>query len=121
LKLEKVYQDKRKDIENNFIKDNEGKDSPKSSDCNNSKFDDIECFPKNEEEDLELVCVELADSYLIDKEEELLLKHEDKVCNYLEKAECHHYAFKDLEDYIKETLEKYQRLTMTLKQMLKKQ
>ena len=35
LKLEKVYQDK----EDNFIKDNEGKDSTKSSICNNSKCD----------------------------------------------------------------------------------
>jgi hypothetical protein len=51
----------------------------------------------------------------------LLLKHEDKVFYYLEKLERDHYDFKDLEDYIKETLEKYQRLTMTLKQMLKKQ
>jgi hypothetical protein len=51
----------------------------------------------------------------------LLLKHEDKVFYYLEKAERDHYAFKDCEDYIKETLEKYQRLTITLKQMLKKQ
>ena len=48
-----------------------------------------------------------------------MLKHEDKVFYYLEKAERDHYAFKDCEDYIKETLEKYQRLT--LKQMLKKQ
>jgi hypothetical protein len=54
LKLEKVYQDK----EDNSIKDNEGKDSPKSSDCNNSKCDDVECSPTNEEEDLEVVCVE---------------------------------------------------------------
>jgi hypothetical protein len=32
---------------------NEGKDSPKYSNCNNSKFDDVECSPTNEEEDLE--------------------------------------------------------------------
>ena len=45
LKLEKVYQDKIKDTENNAIKDNKGKDSPKSIDCNNSKCDDVECSP----------------------------------------------------------------------------
>jgi hypothetical protein len=50
MKLEKVYQDKRKDIEDNSIKENEGKDSPKYFDCNNSKCDDVECFPTNEEE-----------------------------------------------------------------------
>jgi hypothetical protein len=31
MNLEKVYQEKRKDTEDNSIKDNEGKDSPKSS------------------------------------------------------------------------------------------
>jgi hypothetical protein len=70
--LEKVYQDKRKDAKENSIKDNEGKDSPKYFDCNNSKCDDVECSPTNEEEDLEVVCVESADNYLIDEEEELL-------------------------------------------------
>jgi hypothetical protein len=103
MKLEKVYQDKRKDTEDNSIKDNEGKYSPKSFDCNNSKCDDVECFHTNEEEDLEVVCVESSDNYLIDKEEELLLNHEDKVFYYLEKVERDDYAFKDLEDYIKET------------------
>ena len=51
MKLEKVYQYKRKDVEDNSIKDNEGKDSPKSSNCNNSKCDDVECSPANKEED----------------------------------------------------------------------
>jgi hypothetical protein len=41
VKLEKVYQEKIKDIEDNTIKDNEGKDSPKYYDCNNSKCDDV--------------------------------------------------------------------------------
>jgi hypothetical protein len=50
LKLEKVYQGKKEDTEDNSIKDNEGKDSPKSSDYNNSKCDDVECSSTNEEE-----------------------------------------------------------------------
>jgi hypothetical protein len=59
LKLEKAYQDKRQDTEDNPIKDvkknsviNEGKDPPKYSDCNNSKCNDVECSPANKEEDL---------------------------------------------------------------------
>jgi len=43
LKLEKVYQDK------SSIKENEDKDSPKSSNCNNSKYDDVECSSTNGE------------------------------------------------------------------------
>ena len=62
LKLEKVYQDK----DDNSIKENEGKDSTKSYVCNNSKCDDVEFSSTNEEENLEVVCVELVDSYLID-------------------------------------------------------
>jgi hypothetical protein len=69
LKLEKAYQD-------SVI--NEGKDSPKYSDCNNSKCNDVECSPANEEEDLEVVCVESTNNYLIDEEEDLL-KLKDKV------------------------------------------
>ena len=47
LKVEKAYQD---------LVINEGKDSPKYYDCNNSKCDDVECST-NEEEYLEEVCV----------------------------------------------------------------
>ena len=68
LKLEKVYQDK----EYNSIKDNEGKDSPKSSYCKNSKYDDVECSSTSEEENIEVVCVESDDSYPIVEEEDLL-------------------------------------------------
>jgi hypothetical protein len=51
MKLEKVYQDKRQDIEDNPIKEvkqiNEGEDPPKYSDCNDSKCNDVECSPAN--------------------------------------------------------------------------
>jgi hypothetical protein len=57
LKIEKAHQD--------FII-NEGKYSPKYSYCNNSKCNDVECSPANEEEYLEEVCVESTNNYLID-------------------------------------------------------
>jgi hypothetical protein len=120
LKLEKVYQDK----EDNSIKDNEGKDSSKYSDCNTPKCNDVECSPKNEEEDLEVVCVESTNNYLVDEEEDLL-KLKDKIMNDLEEVSMEigygSIYFEYLEKYTKEALEKYQRLTMTLRQMLKKQ
>jgi hypothetical protein len=51
MKLEKVYQDKIQDTKDNPIKDvkqiNEGKGSPKYSDCNNSECNDVECSPAN--------------------------------------------------------------------------
>jgi hypothetical protein len=40
------------------MKENEGKDSPKYSGCNNSKCNDVESSPANEEEYIEVVCVE---------------------------------------------------------------
>jgi hypothetical protein len=41
LKLEETYQSKEEDLEDNSIKNNEGKESPKSSICNDSKYDDV--------------------------------------------------------------------------------
>jgi hypothetical protein len=61
LNLEKVYQNKQ----DNSIKDNEGKYSPKSSDCNDSNSNNVECSSTNEEEDLEV--------FFLDEEEELLM------------------------------------------------
>jgi hypothetical protein len=124
LKLEKTYQGKKEDTEDNSIKNNEGKESPKSSDCNNSKCDDVECFSTSEEENLEVVCVESDDSYPIDEEEDLL-KLKDKVLSELDdvSSEIGHYSisFEYLEKYTKEVLEKYPRYTMALKKMLKEQ
>jgi chromosome segregation ATPase len=112
LKLEKAYQD-------SVI--NEGKDSPG---CNNSKCNDVECSPANEEEDLEVVCVESTNNYLVDEEEDLL-KLKDKVIDALEEVsneiEDDSYTFEDLERITKESLDKYQRHFMALKQLLKKQ
>jgi hypothetical protein len=52
LNLEKVYHDK----EDNSIKENEGKDSPKSSDDNTPS--EVEFSLTNEEEDIVEVCVD---------------------------------------------------------------
>jgi hypothetical protein len=41
LKLEKTYQRKNKHIEDNSIKTNEGKESPKNLRCIISKYDDV--------------------------------------------------------------------------------
>ena len=41
LKLEETYQSKKEDTKDNSIKNNEGKESPKSSICNDSKCDDV--------------------------------------------------------------------------------
>jgi hypothetical protein len=64
LKLEKVYQDK----EDNSIKDNEGKYSPKYYDDNAPS--EVEISLKNEEENIVEDCVD---------EEEELLKFKEKV------------------------------------------
>ena len=72
LKLEKTYQGKKEYTEDNSIKNNEGKESTKSFDCNNYKCDDVECFSTSEEKNIEEVCVEPDDNYPIVEEEDLL-------------------------------------------------
>jgi hypothetical protein len=102
LKLEETYQSKEEDLEDNSIKNNEGKESSKSSICNNSKYDDagkkednsikinegkespktldcniskcddVEYFSTSEEENLEIVCIESNDSYPMEEVEEEL-------------------------------------------------
>jgi chromosome segregation ATPase len=110
LKLEKVYQDK----EDNSIKDNEGKDSPKYSNFNTPS--EVECSLTNEEEDIVEVCVD---------EEEELLKFKEKVLSELGDVsmEIGHYSIASeyLEKCINEVLEKYPKHIMELKKMLKEQ
>jgi hypothetical protein len=48
LNLEETYQSKKEDTKYNSIKNNESKESPKSSNCNDSKCDDV-----GKKEDLE--------------------------------------------------------------------
>ena len=78
LKLEEIYQNKKEDTKDNSIKNNEGKESPKSSNFNDSKCDDVECFSTCEEEDLEIVCEESYDNYPMEEVEEELSKFKNK-------------------------------------------
>jgi arginine deiminase len=61
-------------------------------------------------------CVESSNCYLVDEEEDLL-KLKYKVLDVLEDDQ---YTF-DLDEYIKEALEKYQRHTVAVRQILMKQ
>jgi hypothetical protein len=79
IKLEKTYQGNKEDTKYNSIKNNECKESPQSSDCNNYKGDDVECFSTCEEEDLEIICEESYDNYPMEEVEEELLKLKKKV------------------------------------------
>ena len=94
MKLEKVYQDKS-------IKENEGKDSPKYFECNNSKCDNVEFSLANKEEDIVEVCV---------NEEEDLLKFKEKMLSELGEVsmemEIGNYSIssKYLEKYAEEVL-----------------
>jgi hypothetical protein len=124
LKLENTYQGKKEDTEDKSMMNNAGKDSPKSSDYNNSKCDDVECSSTSEEENIDVVCVELDDIYPIDEVEDML-NLKDKVLFELDdvSSEIMLYSidFDYIEKYTKEVLEKYPRYTMALKQMLKEQ
>jgi hypothetical protein len=48
LNLEETYQRKKEGLEDNSIKVNEGKEAPKTPDCNISKCDDVEYFSTSE-------------------------------------------------------------------------
>jgi hypothetical protein len=57
LKIEETYQSKKENIEDNSIKTNEGKESPKTLDCIISKYDDV-----GKKEDLEYISNEGKES-----------------------------------------------------------
>jgi hypothetical protein len=141
LKLEETYQRKKEDIEDNSIKknegkescddvgkeeylediSNEGKESPQTLDCNNSKCDDVECFSTSEEENLEIVCVEFDGSYPMERIEEELSELQNKVEEGLYEYRYDHYYidYSYLSDNTKKTLKKSQRHILKLKEMLK--
>jgi hypothetical protein len=58
--------------------DIEGKEYPKTLDCNNSKCDDVEFF-SSEEDDLETVFVKFDDSYPMERIEENLLELQKEI------------------------------------------
>jgi hypothetical protein len=49
---------------------NEGKESTKTLECNDSKCDDVGFFSTSEEENLEIVCVKFDGSYPMERIEE---------------------------------------------------
>jgi hypothetical protein len=65
-------------------------------------------------------CVESSKNYLID-EEEYLLKIKDKILDLLEEEDDHCTFDLDFDEYIKESIEKYQRHITTLRKILMKQ
>jgi hypothetical protein len=123
LKLEKTYQSKMEDTKDNSIKNNEGKESPQSFDCNNSKCDDVECFSTCEEEDIEIVCEESNDDYPMEEVEEELSKIKKKVdWGLYEYNYDHSYIYYSyLSENPKRFLENNQKHILKLNKMRKEQ
>jgi hypothetical protein len=156
LKLEETYQNKKQDTKDNSIKNNEGKESPKSSNCNDSKCDDVgkkEDLEDNsikinkvknlqkpliaifqnvmmlnislqvKKKNLEIVCVELNDSYPMEEVEEELSDLKRKVeWGLFEYNYDHCYIeYSYLSKNTKKFLKKNQRHILKLKEMLKEQ
>jgi hypothetical protein len=111
---------KKEDIEDIS---NEGKESSKTLDCNNSKCDDVEFFSTSEEENLEVVWIESIDFYPMEEVEEKLLELKEKVGRGLYEYRIDHYYidYNYLSDNTKKFLKKSQRHILKLKKMLKEQ
>jgi hypothetical protein len=110
---------KKEDIEDIS---NEGKESPKTLDCNDSKCDDVEFF-SSEEDDLEIVCVKFDDSYPMERIEENLLELQKEVEEGLYRYRSDHFYthYNYLSDNTKKFLRRSQRHILKLKEMLKEQ
>jgi hypothetical protein len=123
LKLEEIYQRKKDDTKYNSIKNNEGKESPKTPNCNISKCDDVEYLSTSEEENIEIVCVELDDSYPMEEVEEELPELKRKVeWGLFEHNYDHCYIeYNYIYENTKRFLKKNQRHILKLKEMLKEQ
>jgi hypothetical protein len=123
LKLEETYQTKKEDAKDNSIKINEGKEYPKTLDCNISKCDDVEYFSTSEEENIEIVCVDSNDSYPMEAVEvelsELKRKAEWGLFEY-NYDHCY-IEYNYLSDNTKRFLKRNQRHILKLKEMLKEQ
>jgi hypothetical protein len=108
---------KKEDIEDTS---NEGKESPKTLDCIDSKCDDVEFF-SSEEDDIETICVNFDDSYPMERIEEYLLELQKKIEEgFYRYRSDHFYAhYKYLLDNTKNFLRRSQRYILMLKEMLK--
>jgi hypothetical protein len=102
--------------------DIEGKESPKTLDCNNSKCDDVEFF-SSEEDDLEIVCVKFDDSYPMERIEENLLELQKEIEEglYMYRSDHFYTHYNYLSDNTKKFLRRSQRHILKLKGMLKEQ
>jgi hypothetical protein len=102
--------------------DIEGKESPKTLDCNNSKCDDVEFF-SSEEDDLETVCVKFDDSYPMERIEENLLELQKEIEErlYMYRSDHFYTHYNYLSDNTKKFLRRSQRHILKLKGMLKGQ
>jgi hypothetical protein len=123
LNLEETYQTKEEDIEDKSIKNNQGKESPKTPDCNISNCEDVEYLSTSEEENLEIVCVELNYGYPMEKVEEDLLEIKQKVEWGLYEYNSDHFyiEYSYISDNTKRFLRNNQRHILKLKEMLKEQ
>jgi hypothetical protein len=108
---------KKEDIEDTS---NEGKESPKTLDCIDSKCDDVEFF-SSEEDDLETVCVKFDDSYPMERIEENLLELQKEIEEGLYRYRSDHFYthYNYLSDNTKNFLRRSQRYILMLKEMLK--
>jgi hypothetical protein len=108
---------KKEDIEDTS---NEGKESPKTLDCIDSKCDDVEFF-SSEEDDLETVCVKFDDSYPMERIEENLLELQKEIEEGLYRYRSDHFYthYNYLSDNTKKFLRRSQRYILMLKEMLK--
>jgi hypothetical protein len=123
LNIENTYQRKKEDTKYNSIKNNEGKQSPKSSDCINSKCNEVECFSTSEEQDLEIVCVESYDSYPMEEVEEELSKLKRNIDwgLYEYNYDHSHKYYSYVSENTKRFLEKNQKHIFKLKEIIKEQ
>jgi hypothetical protein len=110
---------KKEDIEDTS---NEGKESPKTLDCIDSKCDDVEFF-SSEEDDLETVCVKFDDSYPMERIEENLLELQKEIEEglyiYIYRSDHFYTHYNYLSDNTKTFLRRSQRYILMLKEILK--
>jgi hypothetical protein len=105
-----------------YIEDtsNEGKESPKTLDCIDSKCDDVEFF-SSEEDNLETICVKFDDSYPMEIIEENLLELQKEIEEGLYRYRSDHFYthYNYLSDNTKMFLRRIQRYILMLKEMIK--
>jgi hypothetical protein len=105
-----------------YIEDtsNEGKESPKTLDCIDSKCDDVEFF-SSEEDELETICVKFDDSYPMERIEENLLELQKEIEEDLYRYRSDHFYthYNYLSDNTKKFLRRSQRYILMLKEMIK--